>query len=219
MDFELEEALHLALRWTHVMAAILWIGQTFLFTWLERRFGEAVALGESEERARIWMVHSGGFYVVQKQIAPERMPGTLHWFKWEAATTWLSGTAILALVYWNGHLMARPGGEGLGDAAAAGLSAALLVLGTIVYEAIWRSLLPAQRAMVRAMEQGLPHDPTLAERSRRRTKHNNYLALPLVFIMLSSHFPTVSYGHEHGAWILLALLALGFGAAWALRRR
>src|SRR5262245_60093377 len=96
MDFNLSEWLNLAVRWIHVFAAILWVGQTFLFTWLDRRL---------TAEATLRMVHSGGVYVVEKQKVPDLSPQGLHWFRWEALVTWLSGMALLIIVYYAGGLM------------------------------------------------------------------------------------------------------------------
>src|ERR1700694_5283840 len=91
LSYQLHEWLKLAFRWTHVFAAIMWVGQTYFFTWLDHTFG-------SEKQ--VWMVHSGGFYIVDKQKKPELLSQTLHWFKWEAMFTFISGFLLLILVYY-----------------------------------------------------------------------------------------------------------------------
>ena len=91
MPYAVQEWLNIALRWTHVFAAIMWVGQTYFFTWLDHTF---------HHERQVWMVHSGGFYVVDKQKEPKLLDQTLHWFKWEAAFTWISGLLLLFLVYW-----------------------------------------------------------------------------------------------------------------------
>ena len=96
MSYTIREWLNLGVRWFHVFAGIMWIGQTYFFTWLDHRFNE---------EKQVWMVHSGGFYIVDKQKVPELLPQTLHWFKWEAALTWLSGIVLFILVYYTGGLM------------------------------------------------------------------------------------------------------------------
>src|SRR2546426_11624337 len=96
MDFDLNEWFKLLLRWGHVFASILWVGTTYYFTWLDGRFSELESAAKNGEKEgaqlerRIWMVHSGGFYVVEKQKVPSPMPEKLHWFRWEAALTWLT---------------------------------------------------------------------------------------------------------------------------------
>jgi len=99
----LSEWLNLILRWIHVFAGIMWVGTTYYFTWLDARLSEEEkAAANTGETAQIWMVHSGGFYVVEKRKVPDLVSRTLHWFRWEAGTTWLSGFALLVLVYYIG---------------------------------------------------------------------------------------------------------------------
>ena len=97
---------NLLLRWLHLFSGILWIGQTWLFMWLDRRLEDALENPGGE----LYMVHSGGFYVVEKQHGPKTLPKTLHWFKWEAGITWLTGIALLLLVYYRGGLLVVPDG-------------------------------------------------------------------------------------------------------------
>src|ERR1043166_7197123 len=116
MTIDLMEWLHIAVRWFHVFAGIMWVGATYFFTWLDGQFqkigkqapggdpgNHADAAGQSA--GHVWMVHSGGFYLVEKQKRPKLMPTKLHWFKWEAFLTWLSGIVMLVLVYYMGGLM------------------------------------------------------------------------------------------------------------------
>src|SRR5829696_4798520 len=108
MDFQLTEILEIALRWAHVFAGIMWVGATYYFTWLDRRF-------HTTDPEQVWMVHSGGFYVVKKESMPSASH-TLHWFQWEAAITFLTGFPLLILVYYLGGLIAEPGKAPLGTA-------------------------------------------------------------------------------------------------------
>src|SRR6516162_3588017 len=100
MNPTVSEWLNLFARWFHVFAGILWIGTTYFFTWLDGRFSEQETKGAGNKRAQVWMVHSGGFYVVEKQKQPGAL--TLHWFRWEAAFTWLSGMVLMFIVYYLG---------------------------------------------------------------------------------------------------------------------
>jgi uncharacterized membrane protein len=135
--------LHVLVRATHVVAAILWIGDSFLFMWMDKSLVPPSRPRPGDVAGELWMVHSGGFYEVVKRrkLAPEEMPATLHWFKWEAYSTWISGVFLLGLVYWVGAGMflvdpaVRPMSPGLAVAASAGL----LVAGVLVYELLWRS--------------------------------------------------------------------------------
>lgn len=264
-SFDVVEWIHIAARWVHVFAGIMWVGQTYFFTWLDGRFVELEAAGKE---GHVWMVHSGGFYLVGKQKKPALMPGTLHWFRWEAALTWLSGVVLLVLVYYMGGLMVDenmqetvPMLAGIGalilawpvydllwrlpfasrnavagtvvsylllvaaifgltrvmDGRAAYLHAGAM-LGTLMTLNVWMRILPAQRKMVAALRAGEEPDLALAERAKTRSKHNTFMAVPVVFIMISNHFPVATYGSGSN-WIVLAGLVLaGWGAAALIRR-
>ena len=257
MSYTTQEWLNLAFRWTHVFAGILWIGATWYFTWLDRRFHKS---GGDE----VWMVHSGGFYQVHKTLSPSRSH-TLHWFKWEAAFTWLSGVALLVLVYYYGGLMSdgSPGKLTNPQAIAAGL--AVIVVGWLVYDLllarngfiafgvglvlimaltwwlsglmapraaymhvgallgtmmaanVWVRIIPAQRQMVRMATEGGVPDQRLGETAKNRSRHNTYLVMPVVLIMISNHFPISTYGHDYNWAILGVLTVVGWGAAHVIR--
>jgi uncharacterized membrane protein len=138
MTFDVREWLNLAFRWTHVFAAIMWVGQTYFFTWLDHAFH-----GEKQ----IWMVHSGGFYIVDKQKRPELLNQTLHWFKWEAFFTLLSGFALLVLVYYEGRIMVDEDVLKMTAWQAAGLSAGLIAAGWFIYDFLWISPLRKNEAV------------------------------------------------------------------------
>ena len=259
------EWLHLALRWSHVFAAILWIGQTWLFTFLERAFADA----EENPGSQVFMVHSGGFYVVEKRATLAPLPKTLHWFQWEAIFTWSSGVALLLMVYWTGGLMVADPEASVGRAvfqgiltvfvgrlvydqlwvramgrfetAAIVLSYVLLLaaawwllqvmspraaymhvgalLGTIMATNVTDRIIPGQKQMVRAIRAGQAPDPLLAATAKSRSKHNTFIVLPVLFTMLGSHFPTIAYGSGHPLAVLGAMVLVGWGAAWWIRRR
>jgi len=130
MSYVVREWLNIALRWTHVFAAIMWVGQTFFFTWLDHAFSK---------ESQVWMVHSGGFYIVDKQKRPELRAQTLHWFKWEAAFTFIFGFLLLILVYYDGGLMVDDSVCKLTVAQAVGISVAMIVVGWFVYDFLWIS--------------------------------------------------------------------------------
>ena len=135
---ELSEWLNLLARWFHVFAAILWVGSTFYFTWLDGRFQEEErAAREEGGDPEVWMVHSGGFYVVGKRKTPSLK--RLHWFRWEAASTWLSGMVLLTLVYYHGGAMVDVDVRDIGAWAAGGFGIGMLVVGWIVYDLLLRS--------------------------------------------------------------------------------
>jgi uncharacterized membrane protein len=267
MDMTLSEWLHIALRWIHVFAGILWVGQTYLFTWLDHRLAEAHGDGKDGGAGEVWMVHSGGFYVVNKQLAPGA--GKVHWFRFEALVTWVTGLLLLILVYYYGGMMVDEGVSPLSPTAGIVASLGILVGGFVVYDLLWLSplgkrealgtvvsylllvgviyassrlfsaraaylqvgamlgtimaanvwvrILPAQRKMLTATSRGEPADQVLAARAKGRSKHNTFMVVPVIFIMLSSHFPTVTFGHAQ-AWIILAgLVLVGFAAAKVVR--
>ena len=134
----LSEWANLLVRWFHVFAGILWIGSTWYFTWLDK------TLHASPEG--VWMVHSGGFYKVEKQLHPKVDPGKLHWFRFEALFTWLSGLLLLYIVYYAGGAM-EDSAVSPGAATACGLG--LLVAGWFAYDFFWMSPL-GQRPLLGA---------------------------------------------------------------------
>jgi uncharacterized membrane protein len=261
----LSEWLNLLLRWFHVFAGILWIGTTYYFTWLDARLREEESAG-GDDAAQVWMVHSGGFYVVEKR----KLPGTreLHWFRWEAALTWLSGFALLVLVYYFGGALTDPDVTsahmgiaisvaslivawvvydllahlpiGKNDLVFASVTYVLIVastyglsqklsgratyiqvgamFGTIMAANVWMRILPAQRRMIAATKRGEKFDARLGERAKQRSKHNTFLVVPLVFTMISNHFPTATYGRSDNWLILSILILVGWIVAKFVRR-
>jgi uncharacterized membrane protein len=263
------EWLNLLGRWFHVFAAILWVGSTYYFTWLDGRFTEeARAGGVQPEKLEVWMVHSGGFYVVEKRKTPSLQ--RLHWFRWEAMLTWLSGVFLLTLVYYMGGGMvdadvcdistrtAVLAGIGLlvagwvvydllvqsplgkNEKAFAVVAFALVVcaiywvthvlsgraaflhvgamFGTIMAANVWMRILPAQRRMIAATRDGQTPDASDAARAKLRSKHNTFMVVPLVFTMISNHYPVTTYGHDYNWLILSALVLVGWVAAKIVRR-
>src|ERR1043165_3178866 len=141
LDPTLNEWLNLLLRWTHVFAGIMWVGTTYYFTWLDARLSEEEkAVANTGAAAQIWMVHSGGFYVVEKRKVPDLASRTLHWFRWEAGTTWLSGFALLILVYYlGGGALVDPDVCDISVVAAIGVGLAVLIVGWVVYDLLMLS--------------------------------------------------------------------------------
>ena len=135
------EWLNIILRWAHIFAAILWVGTTYFFTWLDGRFTEEETRGENanEDSAEVWMVHSGGFYVVGKQKGLDRLPRVLHWFRWEAAFTWLTGMALLVLIYYMGGALIDTDVWDVGTWTAVGASLGVLILSWVVYDLLVQS--------------------------------------------------------------------------------
>jgi uncharacterized membrane protein len=272
LDPTLSEWLNLLFRWTHVFAGIVWVGTTYYFTWLDARLTEeekaAATTGVSPQ---VWMVHSGGFYVVERRKVPELASRTLHWFRWEAGMTWLSGFALLVLIYYlgGGALVDRDVydisidwavGVGIGVIVASGfvydvmmasplgrhekafaviayiLIVALAfgltrvfsaraayihlgaIFGTIMAANVWMHILPSQKRMIAALNEGRKPDESLAARAKLRSKQNTFMAVPVVFMMISNHFPGVTYGDRYNWLILSALVLAGWIAAKFIRR-
>lgn len=263
MDWsKVHELLNLLIRWFHVIAGIAWIGQTYLFNWMERTLPKEIDSQADENVAgQLWMVHGGGFYLVEKQKIPKVMPRTLHWFKWESALTWISGLFLLIVVYYMGGLMLEADSDmgyftasligtgvlvlgyavyrllwssplGKNEPTGAGISflltialffgldqifssrAAMMhigaIFGTIMTANVWMTILPAQRQMIAAAEKGDTPDMSLAAKARQCSKHNTYMSIPLILIMVSSHFPTITYGNNDN-WLILGVFIL---AGW-----
>jgi uncharacterized membrane protein len=272
LDPTLSEWLNLLLRWIHVFAGIMWVGTTYYFTWLDARLTEEEkATVNTGTPAQVWMVHSGGFYVVERRKTPDLVSRTLHWFRWEAGTTWLSGFALLVLIYYlgGGALIdpdVRPLSLGVAVALGIGIIFAsgfiydmmmlsplgrneklfaviayvLIVVvtfgltrifsaraayihlgaifGTIMAANVWMHILPAQKRMIAALNEGRKPDARLSAQAKLRSKQNTFMAVPLVFIMISNHFPGVTYGERYNWIILSVLVLLGWIAAKFIRR-
>lgn len=135
-DPSTREWANLLVRWVHVFAAIMWVGSTYYFTWLDGRLTEEEREAGGGEPAQVWMVHSGGFYVVEKQ----KIPGTrkLHWFKWEAAMTWLSGMTLLVLVYYLSSGMVDMDSN-ISHWTAVGIGVGVIVVSWFVYDLMVQS--------------------------------------------------------------------------------
>ena len=268
----LSEWLNLILRWIHAFAGIMWVGTTYYFTWLDARLTEEEkAVANTGNAAQVWMVHSGGFYVVERRKVPDLVSRTLHWFKWEAGTTWLSGFALLVVVYYlGGGALIDADVRNMSLGVAVGIGVAVIVVGWVVYDLlmlsplgrnevlfalvayglivalaysltqvfsgrasyihvgatlgtimaanVWMRILPAQKKMIAALKEGRKPDERLAAQAKLRSKQNTFMAVPVVFIMISNHFPGVTYGERYN-WLILAVLVLaGWIAAKFIRR-
>lgn len=147
------ELLDLATRWVHVIAGIMWVGNSMLFNWLDRTLEPLSRPGEGRI-GESWLLHSGGFYFVEKtQLTGQPLPRTLHWFKWQAYTTWLSGAVLLIAVYYAGGraALADPAVASLGHAAAVTVGIGAIVLGVAVYEIVQRAIGPRWPALGNAI--------------------------------------------------------------------
>lgn len=272
LDPTLSEWLNLLFRWVHVFAGIMWVGTTYYFTWLDARLTEEEkAVLNTGVTPQVWMVHSGGFYVVERKKVPDLVSRTLHWFRWEAFMTWLSGFALLILIFYLGggalidrdvrdlsvgvavalgigviiaggfvydmmHLSPLGRNEKLFAAVAYVLIVALsfgltrifsaraayihigAIFGTIMAANVWMHILPAQKKMIAALKEGRKPDERLSAQAKLRSKQNTFMAVPVVFIMISNHYPGVTYGERYNWIILSILILLGWIAAKFIRR-
>jgi uncharacterized membrane protein len=160
------ELLDVLLRWVHLIAGIMWVGNSMLWNWLDRNL-EKDADGDDLHVGRIWLLHSGAFYDMEKKLlGPGQMPKVLHWFKWQSYTTWMTGLALLVLLYWTGGatLMIDPGVMRLSGVQAAHIGVAVVFGGLLVYDVTWRLLHRFERIamaitlmLLAALIYGLPH--------------------------------------------------------------
>jgi uncharacterized membrane protein len=260
MDVIVWEWLSFFVRWTHVMAGIAWIGSSFYFVHLDQSLKQRASL-PPQAYGDEWQVHGGGFYhMVKYLVAPPQLPERLTWFKWEAYATWLSGFALLVIVYYLGARLylidagvldihpitavaASLAGLFLGwfvynemcesPLAASDLKLALagfalivamafayslvfsgrgafmqvgVIMGTIMAANVFMVIIPNQRKVVAALKAGETPDPTLGAKGKQRSLHNNYLTLPVVFVMIGNHYP-LAFATRF-SWLIVALVIL-----------
>lgn len=261
------EWLNMFFRWFHVIAGVAWIGASFYFVWLDNSLENPPQWKKDKGiGGDLWAIHGGGFYEVAKyKLGPEAEPENLHWFKWEAYTTWLTGMVMLWIVYYVGaesflidnsrmeltQFQAVAAGLGFIAAGVAVYEAMVrsplrhngklfglilfgflafmswfaneifsargayihmgAIIGTIMAGNVFLGIMPAQTALVDAVKRGESPDPKYGAFAKLRSTHNNYFTLPLIFIMISNHYP-MTYSHEFG-W--LVLVAISFIAAFA----
>lgn len=249
-----------AIRWLHVITAMAWIGSSFYFIALDLGLRKApnLPLGAHGEE---WQVHGGGFYHIRKYlVAPAEMPEHLIWFKWESYTTWLSGFALLMVVYWVGgelYLIDQTKAE-LTLWQGIAISAASLSIGWLIYDRLCKSglaarptllmvllfgllvamgyglnqvftgrammlhlgaftatimtanvffiIMPNQRIVVADLQAGRTPDAKYGKIAKLRSTHNNYLTLPVIFLMLSNHYP-LAFASDYN-WLIAALVFL-----------
>jgi uncharacterized membrane protein len=255
------EWLNIVIRLMHVTFGIAWIGASFYFVFLENALNRTENVRD-ELAGNLWAVHGGGFYYLEKyKVAPKAIPKHLHWFKYEAYFTWLSGFCLLFVVYYFNaqaflidknvlditpvaavsigigsfivawiiyHLLCKtslvkkgPWFALVGFIIAVGFAyfythvfsgrAAYIhfgaMIGTLMVGNVFFIIIPSQKAMVKAAKENKPLDPALGKFAGVRSLHNNYFTLPVLFVMVSNHFPsTFSYKYP---WLILAIISLG----------
>jgi uncharacterized membrane protein len=263
MDPYITEWLNLIIRFAHLIVGIAWIGASFYFVWLDNHLEKP-----PEEKAEkgisgdLWAIHGGGFYEVAKyKLAPPKMPTTLHWFKWEAYTTWITGFLLLSLMFYVGaeSYLIDPRVQELTQWQAIGLGLGAIIIGVGSYELLVRTklkdhglvlavilfiiatalsygltqvfsargaymhmgailgtimagnvffgIMPSQRALVNAVEAGATPDAKYGLNAKLRSTHNTYITLPVLFIMISNHYP-ITYNHSANWLVLMAIILI-----------
>jgi uncharacterized membrane protein len=250
-------------RWLHLITGIAWIGASLHFAWLDNSLEEP----DEDQKAQgikgdLWAIHGGGIYNFNKYaLAPPTWPSVLHWSKWEAYTTWITGTLLMVAVYYLQAQSYLVGSDKwiVDPNVAIAASVGYLLSGMLVYEALVRSplrhqamlfagllavfialqcwlatklfsdraaflhvgalmgtimagnvflgIIPAQKKFVAAVQAGQDPDPAPAAFAKQRSMHNNYFTLPVLFCMISNHYPFL-YGHSYNWVILIAIMAI-----------
>lgn len=262
MDPYINEWLNLVIRFAHLITGIAWIGASFYFVWLDNHLENPPQWKKDKGiGGDLWAIHGGGFYEVAKyKLAPEKMPPTLHWFKWEAYTTWITGFLLLSLMFYVGaesylidkrvadltQFQAIALGLGsivvgvgvyeilvrtqlrnhglvlgiilliIGTALSYGLTQVFsargaymhmgAIIGTIMAGNVFFGIMPSQRALVKAVEEGKAPDAKFGLNAKLRSTHNTYTTLPVLFIMISNHYP-ITFNHSAN-WLVLMVIVL-----------
>lgn len=259
MDSSWTEWVNVIFRFAHVVAGIMWIGNSLLFTWMELNLIKPAKDRDPELLGELDMLHGGGVFHLEKRLMrAEAIPEKLHWFKWQSYTTWITGFVLLgALFLSNGNSLLDAEKTSLSPGAAAALSLAGIFGGWLLYDALWRSplrkfplaglalsllvlaaisaaygsifngralylqigammgtcmsanvffhIMTNQHRFMRALRAGQAHDPEYGKRAKARSLHNHYMTFPVVFLMLSAHFPSL-YSAEKNVAILLTII-------------
>jgi len=249
-----------AVRWLHVITAMAWIGASFYFIALDLGLRKVPNMPEGAYGEE-WQVHGGGFYHIQKYlVAPPNMPDHLIWHKWQSYITWVSGAALLMIVYWAGAELYLIDAQKMALSQMQGvlISAASLAIGWLIYDALCKSklgesptflmvllfvllvvmaygynqiftgraallhlgaftatimtanvffiIMPNQRIVVKDLKEGRTPDSKYGKIAKLRSTHNNYLTLPVIFLMLSNHYP-LAFATEYN-WLIASLVFL-----------
>ena len=264
MEAYIVDWLNLLVRWLHLVTGIAWIGASFYFVMLDNSLSPPKKPEDAKRGVfgELWAVHGGGFYNSQKYLTGpkgEPLSENLHWSKWEAYSTWLSGMGLLAIIYWYGasSYLIDPGVRALTPPVAVAISIAFIAGGWFVYDGLCRVLagyenalagamlalvmvaawalfhvfggraafvhvgamigtmmvanvffhiIPGQKRMVADIRAGREPDPTPGIIGKQRSVHNTYFTLPVLFVMISNHYP-MTYSHPYG-WLVLGVIML-----------
>lgn len=251
MSPELIEFSNVVFRFVHVVAAIMWIGNSLLFTWMEINFIKDPKNSNKNAIGHMNMLHAGGVYFLEKRVIdPKAIPERLHVFKWQSYTTWISGALLLIMTFYTrpGTLMLDPSKTDMAGWLATTISIVSIVLAWLIYDLVWRSplknnpfaavviltislfsyaywidsffngrfvllqigamvattmsanvrfvIIPNQKKIINSLLEGKPHDLSAGHQAKMRSLTNNYVTFPVIFLMLSAHFPTL-YGDPY----------------------
>lgn len=257
----LMEWLNIIVRVMHITFGIAWIGASFYFVFLENALNRTDNVRD-ELAGNLWAVHGGGFYYLEKyKVAPKTLPKTLHWFKYEAYFTWVSGFGLLFIIYYfnASAMLIDTNVLKLSTTAAVSISIGSFIVAWLIYDGMCKSplvkrpllftltglillfafaygysnvfsgraafihfgamigsimvanvffvIIPSQKAMVKAAKKGIPPDATKGKKALFRSIHNNYFTLPVLFVMVSNHFPS-TFGNQY-QWLVLAAISIG----------
>ena len=257
----LMEWLNIVVRVMHFTFGIAWIGASFYFVFLENALNRTENVRD-ELAGNLWAIHGGGYYYLEKyKVAPKSIPKHLHWFKYEAYFTWVSGFALLFIIYYfnSSAMLIDTNVMKLTAAQAIGIGIGSFMVGWLIYDLLCKSalrkkpilfaftgiiiltgfayfyshvfsgraafihfgamigsimvanvffvIIPSQKAMVKAAKKGQLPDPQKGKNALFRSIHNNYFTLPVLFVMLSNHFPS-TFGNKY-QWIVLAAFSIG----------
>lgn len=260
-EAHLMEWMNIVVRWMHITFGIAWIGASFYFVFLENALNRTKDLRD-ELAGNLWAVHGGGFYYLEKyKVAPQQIPKDLHWFKYEAYFTWVSGFCLLFVVYYfnASALLIDKNVLDISPYAGIGIGVGSFIIAWLIYDLLCKSpigkknipftiigtiiaiafaffytkvfsaraayihfgamlgsimaanvffvIIPSQKAMVKAAKENKPLDPELGKNAGRRSLHNNYFTLPVLFVMISNHFPS-TFGYKY-PWLILGLITIG----------
>jgi uncharacterized membrane protein len=261
LESHMMEWLNIVIRLMHITFGIAWIGASFYFVFLENALNRTEDVRD-ELAGNLWAVHGGGFYYLEKyKVAPKTIPKHLHWFKYEAYFTWLSGFCLLFVVYYfnasafliDKNVLDITATQGIligvgsfvvawviydlmcksalikNQLAFAAVGFLLLIgfawfycqvfssraayihfgamIGSIMVANVFFVIIPGQKEMVRCATLGLPLDSSIGKKALARSLHNNYFTLPVLFVMVSNHFPS-TFGYEY-PWLILGVISLG----------
>lgn len=252
MESEIAGWISVGARFVHVLAAIMWIGNSLLFTWMEINLLQPKSNEGGEGKGNpvlgyLDMLHGGGVFHLQKRVLdPKAIPVPLHWFMWQSYTTWISGAVLLVSVFYihGGTALLDATKSSITGGMAIAMSAGGIVIGWLVYDSLWRSklkdhplvaipvslalllgaawffdqffngrtvylqigammgtfmsanvffhIIRNQKKYMAALESGQPHNPDYGKAAKTRSLHNHYMTYPVLFTMLSAHFPQLT---------------------------